>query len=117
MAEEQLKDKEILITGGTSGLGLELVRLFLQIGYRVVSTGRQQLKLHGFEDRFTFYNVDFSDLGQVAEVLAELILKDKIENGAVYDILKRQRSLPEMDSSQKVAFMNACYSFIDPFLV
>lgn len=58
--------KKILITGGTSGLGLELVRLFLKEGFEVVSTGRQENKITGYEGRFYFYNVDFSDLYQVA---------------------------------------------------
>jgi len=61
-------DRKILITGGTSGLGFELVRLFLGKGYHVVTTGRQQISLPEFKDRFDLYKVDFCDLKQVAEV-------------------------------------------------
>jgi NAD(P)-dependent dehydrogenase (short-subunit alcohol dehydrogenase family) len=66
MIQSQEKNKNILITGGTSGLGLELVRRFLDEGYNVVATGRQQKKLHLPGDRFTFYRIDFGDLKQVS---------------------------------------------------
>ncbi len=52
----------VLVTGGTSGLGLEIVKLFLKNGYFVVTTGRQSIDLPGFESRFQLYKVDFSDL-------------------------------------------------------
>ena len=68
MVNDKGRNKTILITGGTSGLGLELVHIFLKEGYNVVTTGRQQISINGFEDRFTLYNVDFSDLRQVALV-------------------------------------------------
>jgi NAD(P)-dependent dehydrogenase (short-subunit alcohol dehydrogenase family) len=58
--------KSILITGGTSGLGLELVHLFLDRGFDVITTGRQQVHIHGYSDSFFLYQVDFSDLKQVA---------------------------------------------------
>jgi NADPH:quinone reductase-like Zn-dependent oxidoreductase len=40
MKEINTKEKSVLITGGTSGLGLELVKLFLKNRYNVVATGR-----------------------------------------------------------------------------
>jgi uncharacterized oxidoreductase len=36
--------KCILVTGGTSGLGLELVRFFLSNGCKVITTGRNHVK-------------------------------------------------------------------------
>ena len=68
MLHGQTKDQKILITGGTSGLGLELVRLFLGEGYNVVATGRQQFNLPEDKQRLTLFNVDFCDLKQVAAV-------------------------------------------------
>ncbi len=59
----------ILITGGTSGLGLELVRLFLKRGYHVIATGRKPLLLPGYEDRFKLYRVDFSGLKQTTDTI------------------------------------------------
>jgi NAD(P)-dependent dehydrogenase (short-subunit alcohol dehydrogenase family) len=266
-------NQNILVTGGTSGLGFELVHLFLQEGYNVVATGRQQINIEGYEEKFSLYSIDFSDLKKVAEstkiicgshsfslivnnagilsppgytdtidgleytfqinflahllmnniilksldddrqiriatvtspvwrfadlnqdirsgstgysairsyslsklylsmmhefldvrnkginlqcfsfdpgtfcsgiyrmqkkwfrelyhiaapfmrtparvatVLAELLVKDDIVNGSIYDIYKRQRSLPEMDNSHKTDFINSCYELIHPFL-
>lgn len=59
-------NQRILITGGTSGLGLELVKLFLGKGFNVIATGRNEIKINDFADRFTFCKVDFGDLSQVA---------------------------------------------------
>ncbi len=66
MVNSRGKDQNILITGGTSGLGLELVRFFLKQGYNVFATGRQKVSLIGFESRFTLLNIDFSDLKEVS---------------------------------------------------
>ena len=60
--------RNILITGGTSGLGLELVRHFLEKGYFVFTTGRREIAVSGYEDRLSFYRADFCDLGQTADI-------------------------------------------------
>ena len=65
-------NKQILITGGSSGLGLALVRLFLKDGYSVVATGRQQICLPEYGQRFEFHRVDFSNLSQTAESLRKI---------------------------------------------
>ncbi|SDG18142.1 SDR family oxidoreductase [Epilithonimonas hungarica] len=41
-----LKEKTILVTGGASGIGLEAARQFLEIGAKVIITGRNQDKLN-----------------------------------------------------------------------
>jgi NAD(P)-dependent dehydrogenase (short-subunit alcohol dehydrogenase family) len=66
MFQSHSGNHKILITGGTSGLGLQLVHRFLEAGYFVVSTGRQPVNLHRFGERYAFYRIDFSDLKQVA---------------------------------------------------
>jgi NAD(P)-dependent dehydrogenase (short-subunit alcohol dehydrogenase family) len=63
---------KVFITGGTSGLGLELVKLFLSKGFIVVTTGRQSLNLPEYEDRFTFFKVNFDDLNQVAHTARKI---------------------------------------------
>jgi|WetSurSiteA1Bulk_404760.scaffolds.fasta_scaffold03761_2 NAD(P)-dependent dehydrogenase (short-subunit alcohol dehydrogenase family) len=63
---------KILITGGTSGLGLELVRLFLQIGYDVVATGRNEVSFPEYHHRFTFIMTDFSDLHHTSSALKRI---------------------------------------------
>ena len=63
-----LKGK-ILITGGTSGLGFELARLFLQKGYEVFVTGRNKISMPEYPDSFNFIMADFNDLGQTSLAL------------------------------------------------
>lgn len=62
----------VLITGGTSGLGLELVKLFLRKGFIVVTTGRRMLELPEHEGRFIFYHVDFADLSATSELFGKI---------------------------------------------
>lgn len=64
--------KKILITGGTSGLGLELVRLFLEKGYSVVAAGRDPSKLPDRYERLEFVRVDFGDLKGSAEIIEDI---------------------------------------------
>ena len=68
---------KILITGGTSGLGLELVRHFLEKGYFVVTTGRREIDVSGYEDRLSFYRADFCDLRQTAEIFRKICREHK----------------------------------------
>ena len=72
MVKDKRMNQTILITGGTSGLGLELVHIFLNRGYRVVAMGRQQVDIHEFDKEFTSYNVDFSDLKQLSAVTKQI---------------------------------------------
>jgi len=64
--------KSILITGGTSGLGRELVKVFLNKGFTVAATGRQKIEMPGFEDDFKLFRVDFSDLRQTSDTIKEI---------------------------------------------
>jgi NAD(P)-dependent dehydrogenase (short-subunit alcohol dehydrogenase family) len=59
----------ILVTGGTSGLGLEIVKQFLRRDFFVIATGRRSILLEGYEERFRFYRVDFNDLKDTADVV------------------------------------------------
>jgi len=59
----------ILVTGGTSGLGLEIVRLFLDRGYYVIATGRKPLNIPGYEDKFKLYRIDFCNLKETSDVI------------------------------------------------
>jgi len=68
----------ILVTGGTSGLGLELVKLFLKKGWFVIATGRKPLRIDGYEDRFILYRVDFSDLAATAATIKTICSNHKV---------------------------------------
>jgi len=40
-----VKDKVVIITGGTSGFGLETARMLLEMGAKVAITGRSKKRL------------------------------------------------------------------------
>jgi len=79
MNEIDSKEKSVLITGGTSGLGLELVRLFLKDGFYVIATGRNHIVLPGFEDRFKLIQVDFSNLKEISDTIKKIILSYNLD--------------------------------------
>ena len=49
----ELSKNTILITGGTSGLGLELTNRFLSMGNTVIITGRNQAKFDETKKRIS----------------------------------------------------------------
>lgn len=74
----RLKDKYALITGGTSGIGLETARQFLAEGATVAITGRSEQALHDaarqLEQPVLLFNSDAGDIAHqrsVAEQLAQ----------------------------------------------
>lgn len=68
MNERPTSKKRVLVTGGTSGLGLEIVRIFLARGYEVYAAGRNNRDISSQTRGYHFVRVDFSDLKEVAEV-------------------------------------------------
>ena len=72
MQNSSLQTGRILITGGTSGLGLGLVMHFLKKGYEVVATGRQSVAEIEKMDRFPFYITDFSNLRQTSDAVKRI---------------------------------------------
>jgi len=76
---KHLRQGKVLITGGTSGLGLELVKSFLDKGFEVVATGRNPMCLHGYETNFSFYRIDFSHLGETALIIEEICRKHEFD--------------------------------------
>lgn len=49
----KLSGKTAIVTGATSGMGLDTAKLFLKEGAKVVLTGRSQEKLNAIEDQLT----------------------------------------------------------------
>ena len=62
----------ILVTGGTSGLGAEIVKLFLSKGWNVTATGRNTVSFPQYAELFRFVRIDFADLGDVARHALEM---------------------------------------------
>ena len=66
----ELTNNTILITGGTSGLGLELATRLLALGNTVIITGRNQAKLDQVQKRLPGIHARPSDVSQPAAVQA-----------------------------------------------
>jgi uncharacterized oxidoreductase len=63
-----LFNNTILITGGTSGFGLEFVKRFLELGNTVIITGRNMAKLEETKKRFPQVHVFQSDVSDIAHI-------------------------------------------------
>jgi NAD(P)-dependent dehydrogenase (short-subunit alcohol dehydrogenase family) len=109
MVSDKGRNKTILVTGGTSGLGLELVRIFLNKGYSVVTTGRQQISINGFEENFSLYNVDFSDLSHVS-LVTKRICRDHsvsiiVNNAGILSPPRYIETMNGLESSFQINFL------------
>lgn len=63
-----LKNSTILITGGTSGIGLELVKQLIQQGSTIIVTGRKQEALNDTKRRFPQVHVFQSDVSDPQDI-------------------------------------------------
>lgn len=95
----KLSGKTALITGGGSGIGLAVTRLFLNEGARVAITGRTESKLResakslSAADQLLSRVADISDASQVQKLVAEVTSKlgpiDILVNNAGLNIKER----------------------------
>lgn len=65
-----VKGKTILITGGASGIGLEAAKQFLEIGAKVIITGRNQNKLDAVKQDIPAVTVIRSDVEKEDDALS-----------------------------------------------
>uniref|UniRef100_UPI00313AE4A8 SDR family NAD(P)-dependent oxidoreductase n=1 Tax=Dyadobacter sp. OTU695 TaxID=3043860 RepID=UPI00313AE4A8 len=63
-----LKNSTILITGGTSGIGLELVKQLTQQGSTIIVTGRKQEALNETKRRFPQVHVFQNDVSDPRDI-------------------------------------------------
>jgi uncharacterized oxidoreductase len=63
-----LKNSTILITGGTSGIGLELVKQLSQLGSTIIVTGRKQESLDDTKRRFPKIHIFRSDVSDPQDI-------------------------------------------------
>lgn len=64
----ELKNSTILITGGTSGMGLEFVKQLTEIGANVIVTGRKQHALEETKKQFPKVNTIKSDVSKPNDI-------------------------------------------------
>src|SRR5215204_1277205 len=62
-----LKENMVLITGGTSGIGLAFVEAFLQEGSKVIVCGRREERLRALRDRYPQLITRVCDVSRAAE--------------------------------------------------
>ena len=53
-----LKDKKILITGATGGIGNSLVKKFYDFGAQIIATGTKEEKLQKLKEKFPKINIE-----------------------------------------------------------
>ena len=78
----ELKDKVVLITGATGGIGGAIASQMKAAGATVVVTGRNMEKLSGFDDSYIKIQSDLSLQGA-----AEKLVADTIEKAGRIDVL------------------------------
>ena len=71
------KNKKVLITGATGGIGSELVKKFLNLGANVVATGRKNEKLDMIKKKYSNVKIqrfDISDHSRIEEFIENIAL-------------------------------------------
>lgn len=76
---KKLQDKVAVITGATSGMGLDTAKLFLAQGAKVVLTGRSQEKLDALQNElegdFLLVKADAASIADSKNLIAETVAK------------------------------------------
>ena len=106
----KLTDRTILITGGTSGIGLEMARQLQARGNQVIVTGRDQARLAAAATAIPGVAVRESDVSDPAaiEALAERVLTDfpaldvLVNNAGVMRNLDLRQPRPLDDISREI---------------
>lgn len=104
--------KSVFITGGTTGIGAELAKSYLEKGWKVGVCGRDKTK---FEDSFThekehisFYEVDVADRSQVQKAIKDFStsigLDLLIANAGIG--YKHKTKIPDFEFSYKMVHVN-----------
>ncbi|MEI9952855.1 MAG: SDR family NAD(P)-dependent oxidoreductase [Pseudomonadota bacterium] len=65
-----LEGNTILITGGSSGIGMALAARFIELGNEVIVTGRRKAALQAFKDKYPSVHTQVNDAGNAADRVA-----------------------------------------------
>lgn len=98
-----MKNKTIVITGGTSGVGLKTAISFLKKGNNVIVLGRELSKLNNLHSKYknlTSYCCDIKNYNDVCKVFSQINYIDVLINNASIFVSKPfiQLTLKEIDS-------------------
>jgi short-subunit dehydrogenase len=104
--------KAVFITGGTTGIGMELAKLYFSRGWKVGVCGRDKKKFEeSFEidrDKISFYQVDVSDREELKAAIADFSktigLDLLIANAGIG--YKYKTKIPDFDWSYKMVHVN-----------
>ena len=90
-----LAGRNIVVTGGGSGLGAEMARRFASLGAHVVVIGRRKEKVDAVAAEIggTAYSCDIRDFGAVQEVAARVGSVDGLVNNAAGNFLAAAEDL------------------------
>ena len=78
-----MADKNIIVSGASSGIGRAISTRLLQQGYRVTGVARDFSKFPCDDQRFTPVCMDLSDLDELPARLDALIKKDSVIDGLI----------------------------------
>ncbi|MDD4990891.1 MAG: SDR family NAD(P)-dependent oxidoreductase [Paludibacter sp.] len=96
----EIKNKTVLITGGSAGIGLEATKQFLENGATVIITGRNQEKLDAVKKRFPNVIVIKSDAAKAEDAIS---LYNQVKALGGIDILYNNAGVGVMPSNLGVA--------------
>lgn len=92
----ELKNKTVLITGGTAGIGLEAVKQFLKEGSKVIITGRDQIRLDKIKQQFPTIVIIKSDVANEVDAIS---LFQQVEKLGGIDILYNNAGVLKLSSN------------------
>lgn len=80
--------KQVLVTGGTRGLGLVTARVLAEQGFQVIATGRGPSELLSqliadYDGRVSFARLDLSDMSRIREFVTEITTR----RGEIYGLV------------------------------
>ena len=81
------KDKIVVITGGSDGIGKALVAQFLALGAKVATCGRNENKLSALADEFPQSNILISKVDVSNQNQSEAFIKQVLDQWGSIDIL------------------------------